>query len=140
MSAETDSIRVGSVVSGPTLPEPVEVLAIVPMGESLKLIGRGRNSGMTHDPVLTPAQIAVLTVSADREPFDGDARMFRPGVEAQRLGLAYDYDPFYSLSIRCRISLRPFTATSCGCHGSGFCLRTIREPARRSWRGCFSRN
>jgi superfamily II DNA or RNA helicase len=99
MSAETDSIRVGSVVSGPTLPEPVEVLAIVPMGESLKLIGRGRNSGMTHDPVLTRPQIAQLTVSADREPFDGDARMFRLGVEAQRLGLAYEYDPFFSLSI-----------------------------------------
>ncbi len=40
-----------------------------------------------------------VTVSADREPFDGDARMFRLGVEAQRLGLAYEYDPFFSLSI-----------------------------------------
>ena len=71
---------------------------------------------MTHDPVLTPAQLAQLTVSADREPFDGDARMFRLGIEAQRLGLAYEYDPFFSLrspaSIRCRTSWRPSTATS----------------------------
>jgi len=74
-------------------------LATVPMGESLKVIGRGRNTGMTHDPVLTPTQLAQLTVSADREPFDGDARMFRLGIEAQRLGLAYEYDPFFSLSI-----------------------------------------
>ena len=92
-------IQVGSIVSGPTLPEPIEVLATVPMGDSLKVIGRGRTTGMTHDPVLTPAQIAQLVVSADREPFDGDARLFRLGIEAQRLGLAYEYDPFFSLSI-----------------------------------------
>ena len=81
------------------MPEPIEVLATIPMGESLKVIGRGQSTGMTHDPVLTPAQLAEVVVSADREPFDGDARMFRLGIEAHRLGLAYEYDPFFSLSI-----------------------------------------
>jgi len=81
-------IKPGNIVTGPTLPEPIEVLATVPMGEALKVIGRGRNTGMTHDPVLTQTQLAQLTVSADREPFDGDARMFRLGIEAHRLGLA----------------------------------------------------
>lgn len=33
------------------------------------------------------------------ESFDGNARLFRLGVEAHRLGLAYEYDPFFSLSI-----------------------------------------
>jgi len=96
---DANQIRIGSIVTGPTLPEPIEVLATVPMGASLKIIGRGRTTGMTHDPVLTPPQIAQLKVSAEREPFDGDARMFRLGVEAHRLGLAYEYDPFFSLSI-----------------------------------------
>ncbi|MEX1096132.1 MAG: SNF2-related protein, partial [Planctomycetales bacterium] len=94
-----DAIRPGSIVRGPTLPEAVEVLALVPFGDSLKVIGRGLNSGLTFDPVLSQAQLAQLTVSADREPFDGDARLFRLGVEAHRLGLAYEYDPFFSLSI-----------------------------------------
>src|SRR5579871_950238 len=93
------ALRPGSIVSGPTFPEPVEVLAVVPLGDSLKVIGRGRNTGLTHDPVLTPDQLARLTISADQEPFDGDARLFRLGVEAHRLGLAYEYDPFFSLSI-----------------------------------------
>src|SRR5438067_7791890 len=97
--AAVNGIRPGSIVRGPTLPEPVEVLAVVPLGESLKVIGRGLHTGLTHDPVLTPDQLARLTVSADREPFDGDARLFRLGVEAHRLGLAYEYDPFFSLSI-----------------------------------------
>jgi hypothetical protein len=51
----------------------VEVLAIIPLGDSLKIIGRGLNTGFTHDPVLTPAQLARLTISADREPIDGDS-------------------------------------------------------------------
>ena len=93
------TVRLGSIVRGPTLPEPVEVLALVPLGESLKVIGRGLKSGLTYDPVLSPAQLNQLTVSAEQEPFDGDARLFRLGVEAHRLGLAYEYDPFFSLSI-----------------------------------------
>src|SRR6266446_3550771 len=93
------TLRPGSIVRGPTLPEPVEVLALVPLGESIKIIGRGLQTGLTHDPVLTPEQLARLTVSADVEPFNGDARLFRLGIEAHRLGLAYEYDPFFSLSI-----------------------------------------
>ena len=49
--------------------------------------------------MLSPEQLAQLIVSAEREPFDGDARLFRLGVEAHRLGLAYEYDPYFSLSI-----------------------------------------
>lgn len=93
------SLRPGSVIRGPTLPEPVEVVAVVPLGDSLKVIGRGLQTGLMHDPVLTPDQLARLIVSAEQEPFDGDARLFRLGVEAHRLGLAYEYDPFFSLSI-----------------------------------------
>ena len=93
------SIQAGCIVRGPTLPEPIEVLATVPMGEALKVIGRGMQTGMTHDPVLTSAQIADLVVSAEELPFDGEARLFRLAVEAHRLGLAYEYDPYFSLSI-----------------------------------------
>src|SRR5438876_2191393 len=99
LMSPANAIRPGSIVRGPTLPEPVEVLAVVSLGDSLKLIGRGLQTGLTHDPVLTPAQLARLTISAEQEPFDGDARLFRLGVEAHRLGLAYEYDPFFSLSI-----------------------------------------
>jgi hypothetical protein len=91
------SLRPGSIIRGPTLPEPVEVLAVVPLGESLKIIGRGLRTGLTHDPVFTPRQLALLTVSSEQEPFDGDPRLFRLGVEAHRLGLAYEYDPFFSI-------------------------------------------
>ena len=44
-------------------------------------------------------QIATLEISTDTDPFDGDPARFRLGVEAIRLGLAYEYDPYFSLSI-----------------------------------------
>ncbi len=94
-----EQIRQGITIAGPFIPEPMEVLAIVPFGSSLKIIGRGTKTGRSYDPVLSPAQIAQLTVSGDAEPFDGSALHFRIGVEAHRLGLAYEYDPYFSLSI-----------------------------------------
>src|SRR4051794_18280409 len=92
-------LSAGCIVRGPTLSEPVEVLAVIPMGDAVKLIGRGLRTGLTYDPILTPDQLAQLTVSSGKEPLDGDARLFRLGVEAQRLGLAHEYDPFFALSI-----------------------------------------
>src|SRR5262245_59681132 len=94
-----ESIRVGPVVTGPMWPEPLEVLATVDLGTSVKLICKGLRTGLVRDPVLTQAQLAQLQFSPAREPFDGDAALFRLGVEAQRLGLAYEYDPYFALSI-----------------------------------------
>lgn len=72
---------------------------MTPMGLSVRLFGKGLRTGMAHTPVLSASQVAQLTVSAEHEPLDGDASLFRLGVEAQRLGLAYEYDPYFSLSI-----------------------------------------
>src|SRR5262249_3859656 len=52
------------------------------------------------------ARGAALTFTPLREPFDGDAALFRLGVEAQRLALAYEYDPYFSPSIA-RINPQP---------------------------------
>lgn len=92
-------LKPGVVVSGPLLPEPVEVLAVTSLGGSVRLIGRGVRTGLARDTVLSASQVAQLAVSADRHPLDGDAAKFRLGIEACRLGLAYEYDPYFSLSI-----------------------------------------
>src|SRR3954452_6093216 len=94
-----DEVRVGTVIIGPLLPEPIEVLAVVPLGDSVKLVGKGLKTGLVRDPVLSQSQLAQRRCSPPRESFDGDPNLFRLGIEAQRLGLAYEYDPFFSLSI-----------------------------------------
>jgi hypothetical protein len=56
-------------------------------------------TGQIHEPILNPEQLAQLTCTAENEPFDGDSQKFRLGIEALRLALAYEYDPYFALSI-----------------------------------------
>ncbi len=93
------NLKPNLIVKGSILPEPIKIIAIVPMGDSLKLIGEGLASGKVHQPVLTKEQLAELEVAPDKPPFDGDSGRFRLGIEAMRLALAYEYDPYFSLSI-----------------------------------------
>jgi hypothetical protein len=88
----------GVRVEGPLLPEPVEVLSTSRMGASIKLVGRGLRTNQVHKPILTAVQLAQLAIIPQDEPFDGDALRFRLGIEAHRLGLAYEYDPYPSLT------------------------------------------
>ena len=92
-------LKENRVIEGSLLPEPIKIIALVPLGDSIKIIGEGRNSGKVHQPILTKDQIAELEISPELEPFDGDPSKFRLGIEAIRLGLAYEYDPYFSLSI-----------------------------------------
>jgi hypothetical protein len=96
-----DRFQPGVRVEGPILPEPVEVITTIPVGASIKLIAKGLRTNQVHQPFLDAAQVAQLTIGSKDEPFDGDALRFRLGVEAHRLGLAYEYDPYFSLSIAC---------------------------------------
>ena len=92
-------LKPNHIVRGSILPEPIKIITTVPVGESIKIIGEGLNSGKVHQPVLTAIQIAELELSPEIPPFDGDPANFRLGIEAMRLGLAYEYDPYFSLSI-----------------------------------------
>jgi superfamily II DNA or RNA helicase len=75
------------------------VIVTLPMGSGVKLVGKGVRSNTVYEPILSQDQLYLLTASPASEPFDGDASRFRLGVEAMRLGLAYEYDPYFSVSI-----------------------------------------
>jgi SNF2 family DNA or RNA helicase len=94
-----DELQPNITVHGPFFPEPIQVIIAVPMGTSVKLIGKGVRSSTVYEPILSTEQLGQLHASPAKEPFDGDAGKFRLGVEAMRLGLAYEYDPYFSLSI-----------------------------------------
>jgi SNF2 family DNA or RNA helicase len=96
---QTEELKPNVTVYGPLFPEPVQVIVAIPMGTSVKLVGKGIRTNRVYEPVLSREQLALLTASLATEPFDGDARKFRLGIEAMRLGLAYEYDPYFSLSI-----------------------------------------
>ena len=94
-----EELKQNVTVYGPLFPEPVQVILAVSMGSSVKLIGKGVRSNSVYEPILSAEQLGQLHSSPAQEPFDGDAAKFRLGVEAMRLGLAYEYDPYFSLSI-----------------------------------------
>src|SRR5213593_2852508 len=96
---QLDQLKPNVIVRGAIFPEPVQVIVVVPMGASVKLIGKGLTTGKVHEPILNAEQLASLEATTEKEPFDGDAHRFRLGIEALRLGLAYEYDPYFSLSI-----------------------------------------
>lgn len=94
-----DDLKPGTIITGPFFSEPVQVIAVVPMGNSFKIYAKGLETRITHEPILTTEQLRLLTLTADVPSYDGDPLKFRLGIEALRLGLAYEYDPFFALSV-----------------------------------------
>ena len=95
----SNEIKPNCIVRGSIFPEPVQVILVTSIGNSIKLIGKGLTTNKVYEPILTEDQLAQLSVSPEKYSFDGDPEKFRLGVEAIRLGLAYEYDPYFSLSI-----------------------------------------
>src|SRR6516164_6988718 len=96
---QREQLKPNVVLRGPLFPEPVQVILAQPMGQAVKLFATGVKSGQTYQPILNAEQLATLEASPEKEPFDGDPQRFRLGIEALRLGLAYEHDPYFSLSI-----------------------------------------
>src|SRR6266498_4183383 len=94
-----NELQPNKILRGPLFPEAVQVILVIPMGDAVKLIAKGVNTSRVYEPILTPEKLAALETTPDTEPFDGDAQRFRLAVEAMRLALAFEYDPYFSLSI-----------------------------------------
>ena len=94
-----DQLKPNKILRGPLFAEPVQVIVTVPMAGAVKLVGRGIQTGKVVDIILTEEKLKLLETTPDTEPFDGDSKMFRLGIEAMRLALAFEYDPYFSLSI-----------------------------------------
>lgn len=85
---KSSQIKPNMLLKGAIFPEQVQVVATTPIGRMTKLICKGLESGKLYDPVLAEEQIAQLDViDPDKQPFDGEAKNFRIGIEAMRLGL-----------------------------------------------------
>src|SRR3979411_1527867 len=92
-------LKPGVIVHGPVLPDPIEVLVVTPLGDVITIVGAGQKTGQVHQRVPRLDQLQFLDATPEHEPFDGDPARFRLGIEAARLGLAYEYDPYFSLSL-----------------------------------------
>src|ERR1700730_3894320 len=96
---QREQLKPDVILRGPIFTEPVQVIVTIPLGEAVKGIAKGLRTGQVHEPVLNTEQLSRLEATPEKEPFDGDPLHFRLGIEALRLGLAYEHDPYFSLSI-----------------------------------------
>ena len=94
-----DQLQEDVIVRGSIFPEPVQVLSVKIMGTAVKLTGKGLKTNQVYQPILNAEQLEQLQATPEKEPFDGNPQYFRFGVEALRLGLAYEYDPYFALAI-----------------------------------------
>lgn len=88
-----------TILKGNLFPEPVRVIVATPLGNAIKLAAKGEGDKRDFYELTIPEDRLGELVFFEQNSFRGDAKKFRLAIEAMRLGLAYEYDPYFSLSI-----------------------------------------
>lgn len=97
---ETTPPQPGQLLTGPLFNEPVRVETVQPNGPASWIVGLvGVRTERFRKVTLSAADLAQLTVLDTRQSFDGDGRLLRLGLQAYALGIAYEFDPYFGLSI-----------------------------------------
>lgn len=95
-----ESLNPGQILIGPLFNEPMRVETVQPNGGESVVVGLvGTQSERFRKVTLNAADLAQLTVVEAQHSFDGDGRLLRLGLQAYALGIAYEFDPYFGLSI-----------------------------------------
>ena len=93
-------VREGQVLIGRAFNEPMEVWTVRPAGDGTLALGLvGQQTGQSRRVELTADDIAELRIVDAAPTYDGDGRLLRLGLQAYALGIAHEFDPYFSLSI-----------------------------------------
>jgi len=101
MVAEIHEIADGTVLSGPQFDEPMRVVGSPTAGDGFvlaNLVGT-RTNQFRGGVTLTSADLSTVTVERPETEFAGKPKLFKLGLEALRISLAQEYDPYFGLSI-----------------------------------------
>ena len=99
MNTATD-IREGQLLTGPLFNEPMRVETVRPSGPGSVEAGLvGQRTERFRRVTLTAADVADLTIADSALSYAGDGRLLRLGLQAYALGIAYEFDPYFGLSI-----------------------------------------
>ena len=92
-------ISTGDIVSGFDPAELVEIRKISPFGNKTLVEAVGLESRREMRRPLTPEQLAHLVrIRSGGYSFDGDAETFLLGTEAERIRIAYQFDPLFAVN------------------------------------------
>lgn len=98
-TAEDTVIAVGDVIAGLDPSELVEVRRIASFGSKKLLEGVGLQSDKIYKRPITDAELATfIKVRGQDHTFQGDAQAFLLGAEAERIRIAYQFDPLFAVN------------------------------------------
>jgi len=98
----TESITVheGQVLTGPLFNEPMRVETVRDNGNGTWVLGLvGTQSERFRKLTLSAEDLATLTILDAAFSYDADGRLLRLGLQAYALGIAWEFDPYFGLSI-----------------------------------------
>jgi superfamily II DNA or RNA helicase len=100
MTTSSSQIREGSIIVGSLFNEPMRVETVRVGGDGTWTVGLvGTQSERFRKVTLTASDIHSLTILDSDFSYDGDGRLLRLGLQAYSLGIAYEFDPYFGLSI-----------------------------------------
>lgn len=90
----------GQIVTGPIFDEPMRVETVGRAGDDAWTLGLvGTRSERFRRVNLTAFELEALTIIDSAKTYSADGRLLRLGLQAYALGIAYEFDPFFGLSI-----------------------------------------
>ena len=93
-------LREGQILTGPLFNEPMRVETVRSNGPDTWVAGLvGAHSERYRKVTLTSQDLEKLVILDTSYAFNGDGRLLRLGVQAYSLGIAYEFDPYFGLSI-----------------------------------------
>ncbi len=94
------TIRPDQIITGPIFNEPMRVETVRPIGPDMRILGLvGAQSERFRKVTLTKKEIESLTILDSIFSYNGDCKLLRLGIQAYSLGIAYEFDPYFGLSI-----------------------------------------
>ncbi len=98
--SESCPIREGQILIGSLFDEPMRVETVRANGVDSWLVGlSGARSEKFRRVTLTSENIKTLTIHDTIPTYQGSGQLLRLGLQAYSLGIAYEFDPFFGLSI-----------------------------------------
>jgi len=93
-------IHEGALLTGPLFKEPMRVETVQKNANGTLTCGLvGTQSALFRKVILTEADIEQLVIHSTDFSYNGDGRLLHLGLQAYLLGIAWEFDPYFGLSI-----------------------------------------
>jgi superfamily II DNA or RNA helicase len=100
MKNEESILREGQILIGSLFNEPMRVETVRSSGSDIWVVGLvGTQSTIFRKVNLSSKDLKNLTILNSEYSYKGDAKLLRLGIQAHSLGIAWEFDPYFGLSV-----------------------------------------